>query len=658
MLDGSPVHLDDPHIAQVKPEKSPRGVQTWIHELEEGSGQVWLRRLVTGLVITMAVLLYHVFEAQNFPSPEAMDQGQLARNVAEGRGFTTYNLRPLNLYLLRKGAWAGQSNEIARMRGPIPDLENAPVYPLIWAGMMKVLPEACRNGKVTGSQATQRPPPEVAIGFLNLALFGVSSVLLYRLGLQLFGGTAAVLATSFFIGSEALWRYAYSGLSTHLLVTEVLALAALLLAPNRENREKLPDEGGEPLGTPASGLEEDSVLAGERPSWMRWGWNLSVGLLLGLMMLTRYSVGWMALPTTAWIAWRSGKAGRMNAFFVAMVFLATISPWMVRNWRLSGTPFGTAGYALLTGTPGFPGFKLERSQHPAVETALATEVAGKMGRNLVDIVENDLPRLGASFCVPLFLAGLLLTPPGRRWRKLQLWFLGCLLVLLPAEAIGRTEISRLSPEINSEKLTILLFPLVCLFAGGTVDGILRRREFPFPLLATFTRTLISVMVSLPMVLVVFLAALALLGMVPRRHFVVVDPPYRPATIAAACDWVPAGSLMMSDIPWAVAWYGNREAMWMPLRIKQDGRDDFYQVHLLQRQVKAILLSPLTSNGHFRDEFLLDPDRPWGLFYLDLVARGQLPEGFPLTFVESDLLKAGYCFVTASPWWRSSPDGRK
>ncbi len=638
----------------MKQEKSPRGVQTWIHELEEGAGQVWLRRFVVGLIIAMAALLYHVFEAQNFSSAEAMDQGQLARNIAEGRGFTTFNLRPLHLHLLRQGAWAGQTNEIARMRGPIPDLENAPVYPLLWAGLMKVLPEAYRNGKVIGSQATQRPPPEVAIGFLNLALFLGSSVLLYRLGRRLLGSTAANLATLFFVGSETLWRFAYSGLPTHLLVTELLALAALLTVRDRYEFEIPAGQNDERSQSDESDPEGESVSDGSIQGWKSWAWGIGVGLLLGVMTLTRYSLGWLALPTIAWIAWKAGKTGRRDAFMVALIFLTTISPWIVRNWKLSGTPFGTAGYAMFTGTPGFPGFKLERSQYPALDTVLASEVVAKLGRNMLDIVENDLPRLGASFCVPLFLAGVLLPMPGSRRRNLQIWFLGCLLVLVPAEAIGRTEMSRLSPEINSENLIIILFPLVCLFAGGTVEWLLHRREFPFPLLATLTRALISALASLPMVGVVLLAGLALLGVMPRRHFVVVDPPYRPATIATACGWVPPGSLMMSDMPWAVAWYGNREALWMPLRIKQEGREDFYQVHLSQRQVKAVLLSPLTSNGHFRDEFLSDPDRPWGLFYLDLLARGQLPEGFPLTFVESDLLKAGYCLVTAAPWWRTSP----
>lgn len=420
----------------MKNEYSPRGVQTWIHELEEGAGQVLLRRLVVGLIIGMAALLYHVFEAQNFSSPEAMDQGQLARNIAEGRGFTTFNLRPLNLYLLRRGAWSGLTNEISRMRSPIPDLENAPVYPLLWAAVMKVLPEAYRNGMATGSQATQRPPPEVAIGFLNLALFLGSSVLLYRLARKLLGSTAANMATLFFIGSETLWRFVYSGLPTHLLITELLALVALLMVRDRHEFEIPAGQDDEESLGDESVPEGDSVSVGSIPGWKGWAWNIGVGLLLGLMTLTRYSLGWLALPTIAWIAWRPGTAARRDALVVTLSFLAVISPWVVRNWKLSETPFGTAGYAMFTGTPGFPGFKLERSQYPAMSTVLASEVVAKLGRNILDIVESDFPHVGASSCFPLFLAGVLLPMPGSRRRNLQTWFFGCLLVLVPPRRSG------------------------------------------------------------------------------------------------------------------------------------------------------------------------------------------------------------------------------
>ena len=45
-------------------------------------------------------------------------------------------------------------------------------------------------------------------------------------------------------------------------------------------------------------------------------------------------------------------------------------PWVIRNFVVSGTPFGTAGFAIVEGTGAFPGFQLERSIHPDLSSAL------------------------------------------------------------------------------------------------------------------------------------------------------------------------------------------------------------------------------------------------------------------------------------------------
>ena len=39
---------------------------------------------------------------------------------------------------------------------------------------------------------------------------------------------------------------------------------------------------------------------------------------------------------------------------------------------------------------------------------------------------------------------------------------------------------------------------------------------------------------------------------------VVYPPYYPPDIQQTAGWMKPDELMMSDVPWAVAWYGNRQ----------------------------------------------------------------------------------------------------
>ena len=69
-------------------------VQEIIHSLEEGQWAKRIRGLVLLLLIGSLGLVYYLNLTRNFTAPEAMDAAQLARNIAEGRGYTTQFIRP------------------------------------------------------------------------------------------------------------------------------------------------------------------------------------------------------------------------------------------------------------------------------------------------------------------------------------------------------------------------------------------------------------------------------------------------------------------------------------------------------------------------------------------------------------------------------------
>lgn len=605
----------------------PSGLQTWIHFWEEGRGHVWIKNALAVLFFAMVSVLYHVYEAGNFTSPEAMDQGQVARNFVEGRGFTTLNLQPFALHLLRRGMLSGQTNETILSFRRIPDIANAPVYPLVWAGLMFDLPDFCRYTRMSGIQALHRPVPEMAIGGLNFAIFVVSAWLVYQLAERLSGPSAAAVATVFFLGSDMMWRFAFSGLSTHLVVLELLVLVTLIVA------------------------RDDSSGAAKWTGWRAGLWAVGIGLLLGLIGLTRYSMCWLAIPTAIWIFNISNRRGFLWSAMAVAAFVLTLSPWLARNWNLSHAPFGTATYAVFAETAAFPGLRLERSQNPQLPLTMASEVLAKTGRNVLSILKNEFPSMGGSWSGVFFFIGALLPVQDDRLRRFRLWVMGTLPLLLIIEAGTRTRLDELSPEINSNNLLALLFPVLSIFGAIFLERLLKWREFPFPLAQHLTRLGMVTWPSLPLLCSMAYAGLVLLGLVPRAHSVVGDPAYQPAYISTACRWTPEGSLLMSDIPWATAWYGEREALWMPLHVRDDSGEDFFSIHLRQRLVKAVLLSPMTTNGRFQEDFLANADQPWGGVFLNILFRSQLPEGFPLTFIESELLKSGYCFVAAAPWWK-------
>jgi len=158
-----------------------------------------------------------------------MDTAQLARNIADGKGYTTSFIRPLSLYLVQRNTEARQAGapvragaDFAQIQAPHPDLANPPVYPVMLAGLMKVLPfhfdvETMKKFWSDGGRF-QRYQPEFLIAVFNEILLLVVMALTFLLARKLFDPAAAWLSALLVLGCALLWRFSVSGLSTLLLM--------------------------------------------------------------------------------------------------------------------------------------------------------------------------------------------------------------------------------------------------------------------------------------------------------------------------------------------------------------------------------------------------------------------------------------------------------
>ena len=114
-------------------------IQRLIHMLEYGIGRRILRIALLVVSVVTLVFLYDSCAYRNFSTPEAMDAAQLARNISEGKGYTTLFIHPLSLYLERNHNMAKYANaptnadmDFAQIKTAHPDLANPPVYPVIY----------------------------------------------------------------------------------------------------------------------------------------------------------------------------------------------------------------------------------------------------------------------------------------------------------------------------------------------------------------------------------------------------------------------------------------------------------------------------------------------------------------------------------------------
>ncbi|MCW5559811.1 MAG: hypothetical protein KIT22_18495, partial [Verrucomicrobiae bacterium] len=515
----------------MNPRTPPKGIQTLVHYLEVGSGQVWLRRLVALVLVVLFGVIYQMTEARNFSAPDAMDAAQLGRNLAEGRGYTTGVIRPLSLHLLQSRAAAVGEDPRAVLTAPHPDIENPPVYPLMLAALFKAMPASYRYG-LPADQFFRRPYAEVFISALNLGLFAVVVVLVAWLGRRLFDPTVGFLAAGATLATEHFWRFANAGLPTLWLMVLALLLVHVLVSFDR-------------------------AASAPQPSGGRlFGLTLAAGVILGIAALTRYAFAWLALPVGGFLLWR-GAPWRWRLTLVMMLTVAAIlAPWLYRNWRLSGNPFGTALYSVVANTETFPGDRLERSQSPRLDQMHRLEPARKLVANAGTILRDEIPQLGGNWLAAFFLAGLLVPfhdPTRNRIR----WFLVCaLLVLAVVQAGVQTSVTTNFGAFTGENLLVVLAPLAFVFGAGLVVLLLDQIEWPAPLLRTLVLN----------VVLFGLAAPFLIACLPPRSVSLSDPPYRPAIIREFAGFTPERTLFLSDIPWAVAWYGPRDCLWATLRV--------------------------------------------------------------------------------------------
>src|SRR5690606_27946521 len=136
--------------------------------------------------------------------------------------------------------------------------------------------------------------------------------------------------------------------------------------------------------------------------------------------------------------------------------------------------------------------------------------------------------------------------------------------LVVVQALGRTELTAITPNYNSENLLVVFSPLYFVFGCGLLFVLLEQVEFANPWLRTATLVLVVLVLSLPL----------LLRFLPPRTFPLHYPPYSPPTIQIVSQWLEPEELLMTDMPWATAWYGDRTSIWTTLDYGTKTSDDF------------------------------------------------------------------------------------
>jgi hypothetical protein len=572
-------------------------MQELIHWMEVGEGARWIRR---GAVLLLLLLLSLTAANKQFHGPvqeTTLLQADVARQIAAGRGFTTLVNFPQTAALME--ARHGQTGPGAEL---YPEVHHAPLYSLVIAAGLRGLPAAWREALFASPPV---PPDGFAADYfllgLNLALLWLAAWQTFLLGRRLFDERVGWLGMLALLFSVGVWQQVVLVDGLPLLMVLALGVFQLLAAIEGAAEQASGDEAA-----PASVAS--------------WLW-LAVGGVCALLFLTEYSAGLMAVVAAVYagVRWRD-RARWLALLLLAAGFLVPTTPWMVRNFRLTGGPVGLAwqNMALKAG---------DLTAEPSVQRTLFTTESPKLdlsklgNKGLTGLQLNLKDRLwsgGGYFLAAFFVAGWLYRFRSPATNRLRWVFTAALILLVAGQ-----------PFLNSgESLRLpvyYLLPMLLVFGAGFFFVLVESNA----VLGDHARLAAVVLLALQA------APLAHDLMEPRRlHF--HYPPYFPTLFMRIhADIALNGGLqdmgVMADVPAGFAWYGRHRVWAQPERIQ-----DFYTI-AMEQPVGVLLLTPSTLDRPFFGQLAVNGIAPegrfqkyqgWGPVYAGLVT-GRMPPEFPL-----------------------------
>lgn len=544
-------------------------IQRTVHAIEQGGAAVWIKRFTIVAAIVGLAAFYMVHEFNGLATSQAMDQAQIARNIASGQFWRTNFVRPLAAGQLQR---AGK--DVARRIWY--DTYNAPLPPLVNAFVLRPIK---RYWLMTPGEVIYAG--DRAIAFASICFFFASLAMLYFTALRLFDRRLAVLATALLLLCDTFWKYSLSGLPQMLMLFLFSAtLYVLLRAIEAQNR------GG------AVGL-----------------WLGLTGLGFGLLALSHALTIWMFVGALIVMIF-SFKPRGWAAVIVLGVFLAVYTPWLARNFVITGNPMGVAMYSALDEIKYSEGGHMRRLSLDLADVGPGN-FRTKITKNLVGEMGRLLEYLGWSAVALTFFIALLHVfkrpeTAALRWLILAMW-LGAVLGMA---IYGIRE----EQGVAANQLHLLFIPIMTCYGLAYLLVQWNRLEINFRIARIAFLTLLFIVCSLPMLFTVLL---------PSTKPGVRWPPYVPPYIAVLNQWMQPEEITASDMPWAIAWYAGRRAMWLP--DTQKTFTEFHDYGVFGAPLNGLYLTPISGSQNTLGDILKGEYSDWA----PLILRSVDLQKFPL-----------------------------
>jgi len=527
------------------------GVQAAVHSLEQGRLAPVVRGGMFAFLIIALTLLYLFVQFRGFSTVTAMDQAQIARNIASGKGLSTKFIRPLAIWQLEKAGKEIPADQF-------PDFYQAPLNPIVNALPMLLVKSAW----------TMTPTDLVYAGDKIIATFSILFFLLsvgvwYFVGARLFDSKLSLIGCAIILLTDMMWQFSLSGLP-QMLMLFLFSGVAWLTVNAMQKHDRLV-----------------TVLVS----------LFGAGLLFGFMILAHALAAWIFLGWLVFAVVYFSPRGIAAMAALAAVLMVTL-PWTVRNYSVCGNPFGLSIYAAITSDNPEDGYLRSLDDAPPISGAV---LMAKIKSGVAEQIRSLFGYLGMNLVAGAFFLALL--HPFRspavslfRWCVLLMW-IGAV-IGMGAFGVGGV--------ISSNQLHVLLLPLFIFYGLAFIMVLWSRWELSYPLIRVIFLSFVVLLCASPM-----LAAL-----LSNKGAVIQWPPYVPPFIGILGEWFGEKEIIASDMPWAVAWYANRKSVLLPESVRAFNRLNDYRV--LGEPVSGLYLTPLTGNLRLFSDIYKGSYKEWAL----------------------------------------------
>lgn len=508
--------------------------------------------LAAALLLLCFTQLFFTF--RGLDDVTAMDQAQIARQIARGEGFTTKNLAPFDVHMRNKTA------EDALDFDHYASTQYAPLHPLMLATAIRTTGYHHFNENRMVKDVEMVYDGDKVIASVSTLFFIIALVLSYMLFRRLFDEILAATVVLLMGFSKLLLDFAVSGMAQPMLMCLFLGVAFCVCAAIRADEDN----------------RNRQVLV----------YNALAFIFAILMCFTNWTCTWVLVGLIIFSGIYFQPRGKYALLGVIMGILLLLIPATIMMQPGGGisSAFQQAFYG------GFGTGGVNQIMRSTDEFSLNINSTNFFLRLLGATFAQSstlYEHMGSIIVTPFFLLSLFNryrnpVVNGLKWLVFSCWVCSCAGMAL----LGETAI------MGYSQLSVIYTPFFTAYGISLVFIFLSRLQISenFNTIRNLSIAAIFI-ISSGKFMFEFPRELQM-GVITSARGIPQFPPYYPNKLNGELhDITNPQDIIVSDQPWAVAWYADRKSLWLPTRINSYTNDLEPIFKRSGQRVQGFLITP-------------------------------------------------------------------